>query len=66
MKKTFAFSAIIILSLVAVYVTSCSSSTSETAANTQEDSMKKVIARGEYLAVNVAAWLSLQCQKGFQ
>jgi len=65
MKKTIAFYAIIFMALAASYFTACNSnsSASTSQANPKEDSLKKVVARGEYLAVHVAACMHCHSQR---
>ncbi len=65
MKKALAFSTFILLLLGAIYLSSCNNSTSETTVNNQEDSLKKVIARGEYLAVHVSACIHCHSNRDF-
>lgn len=72
MKKTIAFYAIIFMALTATFFTACNNSGSESQTNISElqatntqDSLKKVIARGEYLAIHVAACIHCHSQRDF-
>ena len=59
MRKLFAFVAIIVAASVVAYLTSCNNNTDTSADNKTSDSLKKVVERGEYLAVHVA--LCIEC-----
>ena len=65
MKNFFAVAAIITCIIAATYFSSCSNNKSEPKASTTEDSMQKVVARGEYLAVHVAACIHCHSQRDF-
>jgi hypothetical protein len=53
MKKFIALAAFCSLTIAALYTSSCKGKKSEPQANTKEDSLKKIIERGEYLANHV-------------
>ncbi|HSC52524.1 MAG TPA: c-type cytochrome [Phnomibacter sp.] len=55
MKKSFTFLSIFVLVPVALYFSSCGNNATDATAENKQDSIKAVIARGEYLAVHVAA-----------
>jgi mono/diheme cytochrome c family protein len=63
MKKSIAASAIFFLALGAMFFMACSSTESQ--ANTKEDSLKKVIARGEYLTLHVAVCMHCHSMRDF-
>lgn len=63
MKKHFALAAIAVLVLTAIYFSSCKENKSEPAADNKEDSIQQVIARGKYLAVNVAGCIHCHSQR---
>ncbi|MEI9911343.1 MAG: hypothetical protein WDO71_17775 [Bacteroidota bacterium] len=67
MRKLFVMAAMLVISIVAFYISSCNSNktASESAASNKEDSLKKVIERGEYLAVHVAACIHCHSQRDF-
>ena len=73
MKKTIAFYAVIFMALAATFFTACNNNgspsnkntDSESQATNTQDSMKKVLARGEYLAVHVAACIHCHSQRDF-
>lgn len=65
MKKYFALSAITCLVIAAAYFSSCKGKKSEPQAGGKEDSLQKVIARGEYLANNVATCIHCHSQRDF-
>jgi mono/diheme cytochrome c family protein len=65
MKTQLTFSAILVMLLGAVYVTSCNTPPAEPTVTSNEDSLKKVIARGEYLANNVAACIHCHSMRDF-
>jgi len=69
MQKTIALSAIIFIALVTIFFTACnensSTNSSEPVANNKEDSMQKVVARGEYLALHVAACIHCHSMRDF-
>ncbi len=66
MKKLFILSTIIFFTLTAAYVTSCNTadSTADDAVS-KEDSINAVIARGRYLAVNVAGCADCHSTRDF-
>ena len=65
MKKIIALAAICSLTIAALYISSCKGKKSETQVNTKEDSLKKVIERGDYLANNVAGCLDCHSKRDF-
>jgi mono/diheme cytochrome c family protein len=65
MRKTFAISAILLMAIIAVYFTSCNTAPSASTSNIKEDSIKKVIARGAYLANHVAACIHCHSMRDF-
>jgi hypothetical protein len=50
MRKIVVFAALCIAVVAAMYTTACNNGKKEPQANTKEDSVKNMIARGEYLA----------------
>lgn len=54
MKKLTAFAVLAVVMAIAAYISSCKGKKSETTNTPAEDSVKKVIARGEYLANHVS------------
>jgi mono/diheme cytochrome c family protein len=70
MKKSIAFFAIIFMAFAAIYFTACNSNTSELIANNTQDSLKrdsvkKVVERGKYLALHVAACIHCHSKRDF-
>jgi mono/diheme cytochrome c family protein len=67
MRKFFVVTALLITCMSAIYFAACNNSKtgSEPVANTNEDSIKKVLERGEYLAVHVAACIHCHSQRDF-
>lgn len=70
MKKTKELSAVIFIGLAAAIFSSCNSSSNHnvseaTAKTSKQDSMQKVLARGEYLVVHVAACLHCHSRRDF-
>jgi len=70
MLKTIALSAIIFIALAAIFFTACNNNNinktaNEPVANTSEDSMQKVVARGEYLALHVAVCMHCHSIRDF-
>lgn len=65
MKKTIALSAFLFMVLAAIFFTACNNNSSEPQANSKEDSLKKVVARGEYLAIHVAACMHCHSMRDF-
>lgn len=73
MKKTIAFYAASLMALVAISFFACNnnhseskkSNDSETQMTTSQDSMKKVLVRGEYLALHVAACIHCHSHRDF-
>ena len=70
MQKAIALSAIFFIALITIFFTACdnnntNNTSTEPVANSKEDSMQKVIARGEYLAVHVAACIHCHSMRDF-
>lgn len=65
MKKTISISAILLMAITAMYFTACNSNTTAPPANDQEDSLNKVLARGEYLTLHVAACMHCHSTRDF-
>jgi mono/diheme cytochrome c family protein len=65
MRKLIALTAIITLVIAATYFSACNNNKSEPKAATTEDSIKKVVERGEYLANNVAACIHCHSKRDF-
>jgi mono/diheme cytochrome c family protein len=63
MQKTIALSAMLFMALATTFFTACN--TSEPVANGHEDSLQKVVARGEYLALHVAACIHCHSTRDF-
>ena len=59
MRKFFALSFLVLATLFALYFTACNNNKTEPQADNKEDSLKKIVASGEYLANHVAACLRL-------
>jgi len=65
MRKFIACSAILLFIIAATYNSSCNNNKSEPQANKSEDSIKKVIERGDYLANHVAACIHCHSKRDF-
>ncbi len=65
MKKIFVIAAVCMLATAAFYTSSCKDKKSEPQADNKEDSVKKVVARGEYLANHVAACMDCHSKRDF-
>jgi mono/diheme cytochrome c family protein len=65
MKKIIASAAILLFVFAAAYFTSCKEKKSEPQANNKEDSLKKVVERGKYLANNVAGCIDCHSKRDF-
>jgi mono/diheme cytochrome c family protein len=65
MRKSITLAAITFLVVAAAYFSSCKEKKSEPLADNKEDSLQKVIARGNYLANNVAACIHCHSQRDF-
>lgn len=65
MKKIIAAAAILIFVFAAAYFTSCNGKKSESQADNKEDSIKKVVERGKYLANNVAGCMDCHSKRDF-
>jgi len=64
MRKALSIAAVLLMTIAAVYFSSC---TNETAlqSNSNEDSIKQVVARGEYLANHVAGCMDCHSKRDF-
>jgi len=65
MRKFIACSAILLFIIAVTYNSSCNNNKSEPQANKSEDSIKKVIERGDYLANHVAACIHCHSKRDF-
>ncbi len=65
MRKSIALAAICSLTISAMYISSCKGKKSEPQANNKEDSLKKVIERGNYLTNYVAGCLDCHSKRDF-
>jgi mono/diheme cytochrome c family protein len=66
MQKTIALSAILFMALFTTFFTACNNNnTSEPVANSTEDSLQKVVVRGKYLALHVAACIHCHSTRDF-
>jgi len=65
MKKLMAIIAVIIMISTAAYFTSCKGKSSETKTSSNEDSMKKVLDRGQYLVEHVAGCIDCHSKRDF-
>ena len=65
MKKSIAASAIFFIALIIMFFLACNNNSTESQANTKEDSLKKVIARGEYLTLHVAVCMHCHSMRDF-
>lgn len=65
MPKTIALCAILLMALCTTFFTACNNNTSEPVANSKEDSLQKVVARGEYLALHVAVCMHCHSMRDF-
>jgi len=65
MRKFIACSAILLFIIAATYNSSCNNNKSEPQANNSEDSLKKVLERGEYLTNHVAGCLDCHSKRDF-
>lgn len=65
MKKLITITVILAGVLTAIYFSACNNKKSEPQANNKEDSVKKVIARGEYLANHVTPCLDCHSKRDF-
>ncbi|MGB3006770.1 MAG: c-type cytochrome [Chitinophagaceae bacterium] len=65
MKKVLASAAICFTIISAAYFSACNNNQSSSTGNNKEDSVKKVIARGDYLANNVAACIHCHSKRDF-
>lgn len=66
MRKLITLAAVLFLSIAAIYFTACNSNKSEpTATTANEDSVKQVIAHGEYLANHVAGCIDCHSKRDF-
>ena len=65
MRKLIALTAICSIVIAAAYLSSCKDKKSEPQANNKEDSLKKVVERGSYLANHVAACIHCHSKRDF-
>ncbi len=65
MRKFIALAFICSLTIAALYISSCKGKKSEPQANNTEDSLKKVIERGEYLTLHVVPCLDCHSKRDF-
>jgi len=65
MRKLIAVAFMLSAVIVAAYFMSCNNNKSEPQANTHEDSVKKVLERGEYLVTSVAACLDCHSKRDY-
>jgi mono/diheme cytochrome c family protein len=65
MRNKFLLVAALSVIIIAVQVSSCNSSDTKSAENATEDSLKQVVARGEYLANHVAGCMDCHSQRDF-
>jgi mono/diheme cytochrome c family protein len=65
MKKMLASAAICFAIIAATYFAACNNNSSTTSNNGKDDSLKKVIARGDYLANHVAACIHCHSKRDF-
>ena len=65
MKKFIALAAICSLTIAAFYISSCKGKKSEPQANNKEDSLKKMLDRGEYLVLHVVPCLDCHSKRDF-
>jgi hypothetical protein len=63
MKKFFVLTALLVLSMAAIYFSSCNNSTTEPSPSSNKDSLDKAVARGKYLAHHVAACIDCHSQR---
>ena len=64
MRKVLSIAATLLMTIVAVYFSSCNNETA-VQSNSNEDSLKQVVARGEYLAYHVAGCMDCHSQRDF-
>ena len=67
MQKTIVVSAILFMALTTIFFIACNNNSTEpnARANSQEDSLKKVVARGEYLTLHVAVCMHCHSLRDF-
>ncbi len=65
MRKFIALAAICSITIAAMYISSCKGKKSEPQANNKEDSLKKVLERGEYLTLHVVPCLDCHSKRDF-
>lgn len=65
MRKFIALAAICSLTIAALYISSCKGKKSEPQANNKEDSIKKVVERGDYLANHVTPCMDCHSKRDF-
>ena len=66
MRKTIALGVVFFLTLAITAFYSCNNNFSGTQADSQQDSLKQVIARGKYLAIHVAACIHCHSVRDFK
>jgi mono/diheme cytochrome c family protein len=64
MRKALSIAAVLLITIAAVYFSSCTNETG-VQSNSNEDSIKQVIARGEYLAKHVAGCMDCHSKRDF-
>ncbi|MBK5270201.1 MAG: cytochrome C [Bacteroidia bacterium] len=65
MRKFFTVISILLGVIASAYFLACNNNKSEPQANAQEDSVKQVLARGEYLAIHVVPCLDCHSKRDF-
>jgi len=65
MRKLITFAIILTTAVTAAYFTACNNNKTEPQANNTEDSVQKVLARGEYLAMHVVACLDCHSKRDY-
>ena len=65
MKKIISLLTIIFMVLITVYFTACNNNPSAPQVTGKEDSLKKVLARGEYLSLHVAACIHCHSKRDY-
>jgi mono/diheme cytochrome c family protein len=64
MRKALSIAAVLLMTIAAVYFSSCTNETG-VQSNSNEDSIKQVVARGEYLANHVAGCMDCHSKRDF-
>jgi mono/diheme cytochrome c family protein len=65
MKKIFALSAVVVLTLAAAWITSCKNNKQDKSANVNNDSIQNVLDRGKYLVMHVAGCVDCHSKRDF-